>query len=192
MRVCAHLYSFWTHRRHVRARVSLCILYVPITGHHVTCQDSRVQDEVVVFFFSSSPPPPPRLSQSRLIPGASSPSCAHLRSALRNDHRFGDGWMGGWTDGCGCRVESPSSVAVITSTFGLPPSCEEDTFISELFIIVISSPPEKREKAENGCARLKTRKVADHAYGNFRFRRDKVFLQHLQMFLEVVLLVCNV
>lgn len=72
--------------------------------------------------FSSSPPPPlPRLSQSRLIPGASSPSCAHLRSALRNDHRSGDGWMGGWTDGCGRRVESPSSVAVITSTFGLPP-----------------------------------------------------------------------
>lgn len=60
----------------------------------------------------------PRVGSS---PGASSPSCAHLRSALRNDHRSGGGWMGGWTDGCGCRVESPSSVTVITSTFGLPP-----------------------------------------------------------------------
>lgn len=114
--VRAQLGSLWPLCHHVRARISLCTLYVPIAGHHVTCQDSRVQDEV--FFF-----PPP--SQILLIPGASSPSCAHLRSALRNDHRSRDGWMEGWTDGCGYLVENPSVVTVITSTFGLPSIWEE-------------------------------------------------------------------
>lgn len=98
--------------------------------------------------------------------------------------------MEGWTDGCGYLVESLSSVTVITSTFGLPTIWEEEKIIVELFIVFF--PPEKREKAENGWVRLKTRKVADHAYGNFRFRRDKVFRQDLQMLFEVVLLVCDV
>lgn len=94
MRVCAHLGSFWTHRRHVHARVSLCILYVPITGHHVTCQDSRVQDEVVVFFFllllllvfprvGSSP-------ERRALPARiSAPRCVTTTEAA----------VGGWEDG---------------------------------------------------------------------------------------------
>lgn len=95
--------------------------------------------------------------------------------------------MEGWTDGCGYLVESLSSVTVITSTFGLPSICEEEKIIVELFIF-----SSREEKAENGWVRLKTRKVADHAYGNFRFRRDKVFLQDLQMLFEVVLVVCDV
>lgn len=53
--VRAQLGSLWPLRHHVRARISLCTLYVPIAGHHVTCQDSRVQDEVFLFFFPSFP-----------------------------------------------------------------------------------------------------------------------------------------
>lgn len=63
----------------------------------------------------------------------------------------------------------------------------EERFTIEFFLPV-TIIPEKRE-SEDGWARWKTRKVADHAYGNFRFRRDKVFLQGLPMLLEVVLLV---
>lgn len=87
----------------VRVSPAVHTLYVPIAGRHVTCQDSRVQGEVFFFFFFSFFPP----LQSRLIPGASSPSCAHRRSALRNDQQSRDGWMEGWTDGCAYLVENP-------------------------------------------------------------------------------------
>lgn len=69
-----------------RMCVSPTVRYVPIAGHHVTCQGSRVLGQVF---------------QSQIIHGASStathtarPSRAHLRSTLRNEH-----WRG-WVDGC--------------------------------------------------------------------------------------------
>lgn len=85
--VRAQLGSLWPLCHHVRARISLCTLYVPIAGHHVTCQDSRVQDEV--FFipllprFCSSP-------ERRALPARiSAPRCVTTTEAA----------MGGWKDG---------------------------------------------------------------------------------------------
>lgn len=85
--VRAQLGSLWPPRRHVRARISLCTLYVPIAGHHVTCQDSRVQDEVfsLFFFFRVGSSPERRALSARI----SAPRCVTTTEAA----------MGGWKDG---------------------------------------------------------------------------------------------
>lgn len=148
--MCAHLGSFWPLRRHVRARFLPLYMIRPYKRASRDPPGLPGPGRSCWFFFFTPPPP-----QRRLIPGASSPSCAHLRSALRNEHRSGDGWMGGWTDGCGCRVESPASAAVITSKLGLP-------FGGEIHPRVIYyrhySPPSREERRRGRLGALENTK----------------------------------
>ena len=187
-----------------RMSVSPTVRYVPIAGHHVTCQGSRVLRPSFFFFFLS---PPPSLFcvrssaeplWSTADPHGPDPPARISRSTLRKTDTSArmDGRGGSRTDvdGCFLNQDRLKWLFLATSCDFSPPSPRltfssvtnsrsEEFFFCLSFFFFFSWRGARRKKGEEGSGLLRERlgaleprKVTDHAYGNFRFRLDKVYI----------------